>query len=247
MQKIHLLITLLLTTFIAANAQFKSYTSSSGEMIFSFAKIEDRGSEEPSTLRWSPVFNIEGLQNFDFNNHVGAFIGLNIRNVGFIYETPNWDTTTQYTKQKFRSYNLGLPIGIKLGNLKGGFIYGGYEIELPFHYKQKYFVNDDKVKKITGWFSNRTPDFMQSWFVGINFPGGFNIKAKYYITPFLNPNYTERDASGATVQPYKNLQANVFFFSIAWNVFKNVNNYGDYNKYKEKKSDAKQTGYSYNY
>jgi hypothetical protein len=62
---------------------------------------------------------------------------------------------------------------------------------------------------------------MQGPFVGINFKGGLNLKFKYYNTAFFNRNYSET-VNGAEVKPYQNLEANVFYFSIDFNVFKDV-------------------------
>jgi hypothetical protein len=163
-------------------AQIKSYTSAGGEMIFSFANIKDNGNSESSNLRWSPVFNFQMYRNHDFNNFFGVFYGMGVRNVGFIYETPNSDTM-----HKYRTYNLGVPVGIKLGSLKSTFFFGGYEIETPFHYKEKLFINDSK-KEVDGyWFNHRYVSAINhSVFAGINFKGGFSLKFKYYMNNFFN-------------------------------------------------------------
>ena len=101
--------------FISAQSQTKIYNSSSGEMIFSFATIKKGGNEIGSNLRWSPVFNLQSLVNYDLTPRFGFFHGLAIRNVGFIYNVPGTDTM-----MKYRTYNLGIPVGIKLGNLQSG-------------------------------------------------------------------------------------------------------------------------------
>ena len=212
----NLILSIALLFSITASAQTKSYFSHSGEMIFSFAKVKYNGKEESSNLRWSPVFNAQLLHNYDLTQHFGVFYGLNIKNVGFIFDIPNSDTM-----MKFRTYNLGVPVGIKLGNVNGTFLYGGYEIEFPFHYKEKLFVDDDKKDVNSYWFSNRVNTMMQGPFVGINFKGGLNLKFKYYNTAFFNKNYSET-VNGAEVKPYQNLEANVFYFSIDFNVFKDV-------------------------
>jgi len=44
-------------------------------------------------------------------------------------------------KKKFRPYNFGIPIGIKIENLNKLFLYGIYEIEYSLYYKEKtYFL-----------------------------------------------------------------------------------------------------------
>lgn len=215
-------------------AQIKSYSSVGTEMIFSFAKITKAGSSVESNLRWSPVFNFAGYMNYDGKN-LGFFHGLAIRNVGFIYE-PNADTL-----KKYRTYNIGIPVGLKLGNLgKGIFLYGGYEFEIPIHYKEKTFVNEDKKDKITVWFTNRVNWYTQSLFVGVNLPKGFNVKFKYYFNDFFSKDYVE-----AGTNPFKNFNANVFYIALDWNMFKDVNSYSNPNQ--KAKPAKKEERYSYNY
>lgn len=208
---------LFLVSFTSAFSQgVRSYTSTSGEMIFSFAKITDKGSRESSNLRWSPVFNLQLLRNHDFTDHIGLFYGAAIRNVGFIYETPNTDTM-----HKYRTYNIGIPVGLKIGKLSGFFLYGGYELEMPFHYKEKLFINEKKEDKTSIWFSNRVPDLMHAAFIGLNFKRGFNLKFKYYFTPFFNKNATET-INNVQTRPFQNLDVNVFYIALDWNMFRDV-------------------------
>lgn len=220
-------------------AQTKIYPSSSGEMIFSFARIVKSGNEISSNLRWSPVFNLQGLVNYDVANSFGFFHGLAVRNVGFIYDVPGTDTL-----KKFRTYNIGIPLGIKLGNVKenGFFVYGGYEFEIPFNYKEKTFVSERKVDKFSLWFSNRTEWYTQSVFVGFNFPKGFNVKFKYYLNQFFNQQFKET-SNGVQSMPFQNFDANVFYIALDWNVFKDVRSYS----VKSKQKIEKQTQNRYTY
>ncbi|MBK7650894.1 MAG: hypothetical protein IPJ20_09300 [Flammeovirgaceae bacterium] len=55
-----LFIPALLLASVAGYAQ-KPYTTSSGELIFSYANITYKGNETSSKLRFSPVFNIQTL------------------------------------------------------------------------------------------------------------------------------------------------------------------------------------------
>jgi len=236
------ILSLFATLFVfTAHAQLKRYTSSSGEMIFSFANIAKQGNAIDSRLRWSPVFNGQVLLNYDFNKTSGLFHGLALRNVGFIYEIPGTDTL-----KKFRSYNVGVPIGFKLGNLKRGlFLYAGYEFEIPFHYKEKTFVNEEKKERIRSWFTNRQNWYTQSLFVGINFPKGINLKFKYYINEFFNPNYIQT-LSGGKSNLFQSFNVNIFYFAVDWNVFKDIK---EYNKGKKSKPQEgkKEERYSYLY
>lgn len=211
----------LLFTFNAFS-QANTYVTSGGEMIFSFASIEDNGRDEGSTLRWAPVFNFQSMFNADFSENVGFFTGLALRNVGYIYDNYRVDPSDQFTyKKKFRSYNIGIPVGIKIGNLKGMFVYGGYEVEFPILYKEKTFENNDKINKITGWFSPRQERFQHGFLVGIQFPYGANLKFKYYLSEFHNRDYVD----GQGNRPYENLKSNVFYFSLNFDLFRNFDFY----------------------
>jgi len=64
--KSYIIIALMLAGSLMLKAQDnKFYTTSGGEMIFSFATIEDAGSETGNIIRWSPVFNLQNLANFE--------------------------------------------------------------------------------------------------------------------------------------------------------------------------------------
>ena len=118
-----ILLTLLPGIMLAQDDRF--YTTTSGELIFSFASVETAGSKDGSIMRFSPVFNIQNWVNFDKSEKLGFFSGLSLRNVGFIYDVN--DTT----RKKYRTYNIGIPVGIKFGNLSDKFLFFGYELEIP--------------------------------------------------------------------------------------------------------------------
>ncbi|WP_020533683.1 hypothetical protein [Flexithrix dorotheae] len=196
------------------------YSTSGLEIIFSGAAVHEKSGQQGSNiLRFAPVFNFQSMLNYDANPNLGIFSGIAIRNVGFIYDPPN-----SGERKKYRTYNLGVPFGVKIGQLRQGFFYGGYELELPFHYKEKTIVNEQK-SKFSVWFSNRTPTLTHSFFAGIQLPKGFNLKFKYYLTNFFNHGYTETDSDGNTSQPYAGFDANVFYISLNANLFKNVKFY----------------------
>ncbi len=195
---------------ISSFSQKNTYFTSGGEMIFSFANVSQKNGSGNDIMRWAPVFNFQNLVHFDMNQSVGFFTGLNFRNVGYIidnYKAPN----AAVYKKKFRSYNLGIPFGIKVGNLKKTYFYAGYEIELPVLYKEKTFDGGDKTDKITGWFSNRENLFQHGFLVGVQFPYGMNLKFKYYLSEFHNESFTD----GAGNKPYAGLKANLFYISLA--------------------------------
>ncbi len=205
-------------------AQTKTYATSGLELIMSWADMTDNNQSVNSNFRFAPVINVQGFFNADFNKHFGVFTGLAVRNVGYIYgnytltSSSSSLTTTTTQEKRFRSYNLGIPLGFKLGNLDGAFIYAGYELEIPFLYKEKTYDNGDKTDKITGWFSNRQQSFYNSVLVGVQFPYGLNVKFKYYLTEFHNQNFSSSDGT----KPYAGLKSNVFTVSLSALIFKDT-------------------------
>lgn len=119
---------LLLFQFHMNAQESKLYFSSGGELIFSWADVDDNAQEGEVITRFSAFFHFQTLTNYDFSNSAGAFWGLAMRNVGFIYDDPN----NTDVRKKYRTYNLGFPVGFKFGDLGGRFIYFGYELEIPF-------------------------------------------------------------------------------------------------------------------
>lgn len=216
-----IIITLFIGLFLSGfgYSQSKAYFTSGGEMIFSFASINE-GNEPGNIMRWTPWFNAQGMVNYDLGKKFGVFSGLAVRNVGYIYDNyqimENGQEIT--VKKKFRTYNLGIPLGIKFGNLEKSFVYAGYDLEFPFAYKEKTFQDEQKTK-FTVWFSNRVEAFQHGVFVGIQLPYGANLKFKYYFSSFHNMDYTESDGN----KPYANLNTNIFYFSLNFNLFKGTN------------------------
>ncbi len=211
------LIGFLLITTIVVNAQDKKvYTTTSGELIFSFADINYKDSEASSVLRFSPVVNIQNMVNIDKSDHFGLFTGLAVRNIGFIYDVSDQPGV----RMKYRTYNLGIPIGVKLGNLNDKFLFAGYELEIPINFKEKTFIDEHKTKNSV-WFSNQVTTFNSSFMVGIQFPYGAALKFKYYTSNFFNKDYTKSDGS----KPYANSDYNVFYFSLSFGLLKGMDTY----------------------
>ena len=214
---------LLLFFFLGAAAtqaqDKKVYTTTSGELIFSFADVSVNGISDGSVLRFSPVVNIQNWVNIDKSDHFGLFTGFSIRNVGFIYDV---DAST---RKKYRTYNIGIPLGIKFGNLSNRFFFAGYELEIPTSYKEKTFVNEDKTDKKNIWFTDRVTTFNHSLMAGVQLPYGATLKFKYYLTNFFNKNYSEIDGVGNTIKPYANSDVNVFYFSLSFGLLKDTGFY----------------------
>jgi hypothetical protein len=212
-------IALFLSTTVIAQENYSTpgtkevYWTGSGEWIFSAPILDVNGSDQGAVVRFSGFFNVQSMLNYDLSNSFGLFTGLSIRNQGFIYQVP--DTSLRY---KFRTYNVGIPVGIKLGNMNKNLVYLGYEIELPFNYKEKRFENEKKEDKFNVWFSDRNAPFYQSVFLGFQGPGSTSLTVRYYLTNFHNPDF-EETKDGVTYKPYDGLNANLLTVSLGFGLF----------------------------
>jgi hypothetical protein len=224
MKRINTILILLVLIAVCSYGQVKTYVTSGLEIPFSFGDITDNGKSASSTLRFAPIINLETMYNADMSNKFGLFTGLALRNVGYIYDhytDPDPANNGAVYKKKFRSFNVGVPVGIKLGDLNKTFLYGGYEVELAVQYKEKTFDGGDKINTTTGWFSDRQKLFQHGFIVGIQFPYGANIKFKYYLSEFHNRGFENSNQ----VKPYAALNTHVFCFSLNMFLFKNLDFY----------------------
>ena len=205
---------LILLAFVALNVQLnaqKLYSVTSGEIIFSqsqssftqsFINQYPGASLAADNVRFTMFFHFGQYLHYDLNDHVGFYSGLSIRNVGMITDETLPQTVSisgsevQYQDHKIirRQYMLGLPLALKLGAFDNHiYFFGGGEIEMAFHFKEKYWTGNyersGSKTKTTTWFANQTPTFLPSVFAGVQFPGGVNIRFKYYLDNFLNSDY----------------------------------------------------------
>ena len=208
-----LLLTLILSGFTFLQAQDKKvYTTTYIDIPITWATVTDNGQSLNGVVRFAPFFNFGNNVNVDFSEKAGFYGGWNIQNTGFIYDVD------ENTRKKVRNYYLGIPVGLKFGNMDKGYFYIGYELALPFNYKEKTFINEVKTKFNT-WFSNRSA-IQQSISIGAQLPYGANIKFKYYFTNFYKQSYTESDGQGGSVYPYENFEANIFWVSLTFELFR---------------------------
>jgi hypothetical protein len=200
-----LMVPLLIAITVSLSAQQKRiYHSSGGEIIFSGANMKFNGMSVNTNVRFTMFFHTQHYVNLDLTNNIGLFTGFGIRNIGLIQEDVyqhmgflNIDMThpdyNKNAKIKRRSYSLGFPVVFKLGSFRDNFyFYGGYEYEWMFHYKQKLFIDKEKIK-FKEWTSDRVNPWIPSVFAGIQFPAGLNLKFKYYLEDFLNPGFSGTD------------------------------------------------------
>ena len=203
-KRLTLLLLVLALSVIAINAQQKRiYHSAGSEIIFSGADMNFNGTDVSTNLRFTLFFHTQQQLNIDLTNNIGLYTGLAIRNVGLImedyFQNVGYDVDNTHpdfnknTKIKHRSYSLGFPFAFKVGSFsKNYFVYAGGEYEWMFHYKQKKFIDEEKYK-FTEWTSDRVNPWIPSLFAGIQFPGGFNLKFKYYMDDFLNKDFRGQD------------------------------------------------------
>ena len=209
-----------------SKAQKRIYRSGGGEVILSGADVNFNDEEVNTNMRFTLFFHTQQNLNIDLTKFLGLYTGVAIRNVGLITEDlyqnvgfsniddqhPNWNKNT---KIKRRSYSLGFPLAVKLGAIKKHyFIYAGGEYEWMFHYKQKLFIDDNKTK-YDEWGSKRVNPWIPSVFAGVQFPGGLNLKVKYYLDDFLNTDFVGKDF-GQDVDYSQFQSTGIWYISMAW-------------------------------
>ena len=162
-----------------------TYWMSTSEFIFSGGSVSATGGPEMTKIDVNPIlrftcfFHLQEQFHYDFNESVGIFTGVGIRNVGMINDL------NDSIKLKQRVYSLGIPVAVKFGSLPNKFYVAlGGEFELFFHYKQKAFYDDEKFKK-TEWFSDKVNLVNPSVFLDIHSARGAYIRFKYYLLDFL--------------------------------------------------------------
>jgi hypothetical protein len=152
------------------------------------------GNEPSPIIRYSTFLHFGEQLHVNLGKSFGFYTGIGVRNIGMI------NRLNDSIKVKQRVYALGVPVGIKLGDMqKRVYAALGAELELFFNYKQKTFLGSgrgEKVEKFNEWFSDRTPLLNPSLFVEFNFKKGTYLKLRYYPLNFLvvdKQNYTIKD------------------------------------------------------
>ncbi len=181
--------------------------------IFSTATIKEPfGGNTTGILRFSYVINYGFSFNFNLSKHFGVFTGIDLKNVGFIEKIG--DLTI-----KRRTYNLGVPVGIKIGNMKrkGAYMFLGGGVDVPVNYKEKEFTQRSSKAKFNEWFSARTPAIMPYVFAGVKIKHGMTFKAQYYPNNFLNPDYVSTK-NGFVSRPYYGYDVHLILLSIGFDM-----------------------------
>ncbi len=187
--------------------------------IFSTATIhhdgviyDPSGNNIPATntmgiMRFTYFVNLGFTFNFNLTKNLGLYTGLDIKNVGYI------EQDNGYTLKR-RTYNVGIPAGIKIGNMdmKGSYFFLGGGIDAAINFQEKLFKDRDNKKRINEWFSDRTPRTMPYVFAGISFNHHITAKVQYYINNFMNTDY--RDESGNNI--YNGTEVHLILLSVGF-------------------------------
>lgn len=230
---------LTLTLFLLSNtsieAQRKKYTTSDGEFIFSWGNLaytNEYLQENPEAeivdnpLRFTCFFHLGQNYHYDLSKNFGIIAGYGLRNVGLITDEvlPQEIGSDSYFNAKIvrRSYSVGIPLAIKVGSMENRFfVFAGGELEWAFAYKEKYWSSHSRsgVKsKYSDFMGKQVKPLLPSIFCGVKLPKGMNIKLKYYMTDFLNHNYS-KNSSGknqvvSDLTKYKKSQ--LVYFGLTW-------------------------------
>lgn len=181
------------------------YTVSTGETILSFGIVDAEPLNTGTVARFTPFFNFGQQVHFDFSENFGIYTGLNLRNVGMITDL------NDSVRVKQRTYNLGLPIAFKIGDVEGWRFSAGFEAELAFAYKQKVYVNDEK-RKSSSWFDDRVEIFQPSVFAEVVRKDGNYIRFKYYLNDFL----TADQMINVPGVDYSPTRSSMFYVSVGY-------------------------------
>jgi hypothetical protein len=198
-------------SLMAKNTERYFYVSGSfSGAILSTAAVSGTASTSNSRLstpRFSYLLNTGANLNYNFNERIGAFAGLELQNIGFIQKIG--DLTI-----KRRTYTLGVPVGIKIGSMsnRGAYLFSGLGADLPVNYREKRYIKRGNKEKFNEWFSERTPIIMPYMFVGYKFRKNTFLRAQYYLTNFMDQDYTDQNG----VKPYKDFGVNVMHLSFGY-------------------------------
>lgn len=193
MKKIIFLFVSFLCLQFAAFSQTPVYGVFESKTLFQIGMMDDSaGNNVKSIVRFTPFANYSIQGHKDFGKSVGAYIGIGVKNQGFITKYSN-DTTV-----KSRAYCLSIPVGLKFGNMEEDmYMYIAAEMLAQFDYKEKLFTGSTKDKR-KNYYTNDINPIVWSGTIGANLKG-FTLGAEYTFTNFFADNYhfqTQPNGSG---------------------------------------------------
>lgn len=215
------------TTLKILTSKKRKFYMANGYDLFmlSAASLQQPGkADKISTPRFTAVVNFGVNFHYDFNNRLGLFTGIGLKNLGVINHVSG-------VTGKYRVYTIGAPIGVKIGDLLNrNFIIAGGGIDVPFNYREKIFTDRfKKMKKSSKWFSDKTATIMPYVFVGVSFDPGVVVKAQYYPANFFNTNYVD----GNSLKPFAGMNANIFALCLSLDIH--------YNQYKMQEKEYRKS------
>lgn len=188
------------------------YVATGGELIFAFADVDAFLMQDDNKLRFSLFPHVQQQYQYNFSKHIGFYTGFSIINVG-MKNIFNSNTNVEF-ELKQRSMSFGIPLALKLGNLeKGNYIALGATAEIMFHYKQKLYYNDEKIKR-TDWFSDDVNLFNPSVYIDIRNKVGTYIRFKYYLSDFLVGQTQTFNLTNTLSVNYTATQSTLFYISV---------------------------------
>ncbi len=203
----------------------KWYWMNSSELIFSAGELKISNPTVDgfglvnygvdNVVRFSAFLHFQQQAHFNFSNNLGFYIGVGMRNIGFINTLSGLE---KKIKIKQRSYSLGIPFAVKVGKMDGFYATIGAEAELMFAYKRKVFYDGNKSKK-SQWFSDDINLFNPGMFAEVHFKRGSYIHVKYYLSDFLKSeteNFVLPD-DGRTIS-YKVNSSKLFYVGIGTSI-----------------------------
>jgi hypothetical protein len=189
--------------------------------IFSTAKIHrDANAFDPTgptgtavdkmgIIRFTWFVNLGLTFNFNFSPHVGMYTGVDIKNIGYI------EQNNGYTLKR-RVYNIGAPLGLKIGNMghHGNYFFAGGGLDVAINFQEKLFKERDNKTKINEWWSDRTPRTMPYAFIGGCFRQHVSVKLQYYMNNFMNTDYQDNEGNFI----YQGTDVHLILLSVGFNM-----------------------------
>ncbi|MBP6455904.1 MAG: hypothetical protein KA275_04160 [Chitinophagaceae bacterium] len=199
---------------VVKKKKFFKLTSENEGTLLSLAMNFTNGTVSPKqAVRYSSFINTGFRLNHNFTKNIGFYTGFGLKNIGLIEKIG--DSTV-----KRRTYNVGIPLALKIGNLSKTYFYLGGGLDYAFNYKEKGYIKRNDKEKFNEWNSNRVNKFQPFSFVGVALNNAFDIKFQYYPLNFFNEDYrSKNDMLGLAI--YRNHNANLAFITLGFNMNKN--------------------------
>lgn len=190
----------------------KFYVATGGELIFAYGDQRADSLQFENKLRFSLFPHVQQQYHYNFSKSLGFYTGISLINVGFRHTISTTDTTFELRQ---RSFSFGVPLALKIGNMKNGnYIAIGGCAELMFRYKYKIYYNNEK-EKYADWFSDKVNLFNPSLFVDIRNKTGGYIRFKYYLGDFLSATSSTFTLPTTTTNvTFTPNQSSLFYISI---------------------------------